>query len=94
MKSDEDSAAAQSGRINSSRKIQLQESDYPMRTDSSIKALRDAQSIDEVVDKMIKFREDIESRMEGFSKALAKIPMIEYNFDNMDKQILKIEKTI
>lgn len=65
-----------------------------MHTDNSIKALRDAQRIEEVVDKMIRFREDIESRMEGFSKALAKIPMIEYNYENMDKQLLKVEKTI
>lgn len=41
----------------------LQEGKYPVHTDNSIQALKESSTIEEVVDKMIKFREDVESRM-------------------------------
>ena len=46
-----------------SNKSKIWQESYPVHTDNSLKALKESSSLQEVIDKMIKFREDIESRM-------------------------------
>ena len=72
----------------------VQEGQFSVQTDMSLKALKGSSSLEEVIDKMVKFREDIESQMTHTSNKIAQVAALEYKFDLFEKQINKLDEAL